>query len=420
MICEHFWKPYDCVARAQPLRNGTGPLHRNTSVWIDPLEKIPPELAGGVVAIGNFEGVHRGHCRLLARLRERARAIGAPAVAVSFDPHPIALLRPEFAPIPLQEPHRKEEILLASGADAVAIIRTSLEFLQLSADEFFDRFVRAGFSAKGMVEGRNFGYGRDRAGNIPVLARECQAAGIPLDVVDIVTGEGEFEVSSTRIRRELAAGRIDVAIALMGRPHRLSGWVALGDKRGATLGFPTANLVGVRVLVPAEGVYAGRTKIQGRSYAVACNIGPNPTFGVSDRKIEAHVIDFAGDLYGQSLDIDLVARIREVRRFGDIEELKRQLVRDIAAARTLVEDFQQPYGTDLGQTIFQWISEELTPSLSALGANIAGAFLAPEGRLRVTLDTPTDLPIHVWMDLLGAFEARLRSVFPEVRTVTLG
>lgn len=387
-------------------------------MWIDPLEDIPKELAGGVVAIGNFEGVHRGHCRLLARLRERARALGVPAVAVSFDPHPIAQLRPEAAPVPLLDSHRKEETLLASGADAVAILRTTPEFLQLSADQFFDRFLHGGFRARGMVEGRNFGYGRGRAGDISVLMRECQSAGISLDVVDIITGEGETEVSSTRIRRELGAGRIEAAVALMGRPHRIRGTVMVGDRRGATLGFPTANLAGVSVLVPGEGVYGGRTSIGGRSHAVACNVGPNPTFGVRERKIEAHVIGYDGDLYDQLLDVDLFARIRDVRRFAGIDELKAQLTADVARATALDAAFQHPYGSDLGQTIAQWIAEEMGPALSPWRATVEHIRFDAAGSLTAILRSPSPLPVHVVIDLLGPFEARLRSVFPEVLSVT--
>lgn len=384
---------------------------------IDPLADIPESLTGGVVAIGNFEGVHRGHCRLLARLRDRARQIQAPAVAVSFDPHPLLLLRPESAPEPLLWTERKEKILVASGANYVAILRTTREFLNLSPDEFFQRIVLRGFRAKGMVEGRNFGFGRGRAGNIELLARQCQSADIPLDVVDIITGEGESEVSSTRIRRELAQGRIDVADQLLGRPYRVLGTVSPGDRRGATLGFPTANLTEIPVMIPKEGVYAGRIKIDGRTLAAACNIGPNPTFQVDSRKFEVHILDYSGDLYGRRIEVDLIERIRDVRAFSGIDDLKEQLARDVDRCRTINKNYMHPFGRDLGQTITQWVDGEIGPSLAALRGQVRKAVLELDGRLTIHLDAPPNLPPHETLGLLGRLDGRLTAVFPEVSSV---
>ena len=380
---------------------------------IDPLKEIPESLQGGVVAIGNFEGVHRGHCRLLAKLRDRARRAGVPAVAVSFDPHPLSLLRPDSPPAPLVWADRKEEILIASGADRTAIFRTTSEFLQLTAEQFFQRIVVDGFRARGMVEGRNFGFGRGRAGDVDVLARHCARAGLSLDVVDVVTGQGETEVSSTRIRREISQGRLVEAMGLLGRPHRVRGRVVKGDGRGAALGFATANLSDVDVLTPAEGVYAGRAIWEGKVHPAACNIGPNPTFGVADRKFEVHLVGFSGDLYGQVLQIDLLQRIRGVRSFTGVDDLRRRIAQDVEEATQVFASFQHPYGCDLGQTIAQWIQGELESALNPPGGAIRRVVLEPCGRLTVDLDAPGPPTPPFTQDLLGSFEDRLREIFPE-------
>lgn len=384
---------------------------------IDPLGNIPESLQGGVVAIGNFEGVHRGHCRLLAKLRERARQAGGPAVAVSFDPHPLSLLRPGSPPAPLLWADRKEEILAASGADRVAIFRTTPEFLQLTAEEFFQRIVVGGFRARGMVEGRNFGYGRGRAGNIDVLARQCASAGLFLDVVDVVVGQGESEVSSTRIRRELSHGRLREATDLLGRPHRVRGRVVKGDGRGAAIGFATANLADVDVLTPAEGVYAGQSVWEGKVHPAACNIGPNPTFGVADRKLEVHLVGFSGDLYGRELQVDLLQRIRGVRSFQGVDDLRRRIAEDVEEAAGISASYRHPYGCDLGQTIAQWIQGELEAAFDSPGGAIQRVVLDPCGRLTVDVESPAHPTPPVAADLLGNFEDRLREVFPEATSL---
>jgi riboflavin kinase/FMN adenylyltransferase len=257
-----------------------------------------------------------------------------PALAVTFDPHPVALLRPEQAPVPLVWPEREIALLRESGATEVGVFQTGPWLLGLSAREFFDRVVRGQFAARGMVEGPNFAFGRDREGNVAVLADWCAAAGIDFEVVEGARIEGEL-ISSSLIRRCLNEGRVEDAARYLGRPHRLRGVVAHGAGRGAGLGFPTVNLAQIDCLVPADGVYAAHAWIDGRepAWPAACHIGPNATFGEHARQVEAHLIGFAGDLYGRSVELDVLQRLRATRRFDGLKELLEQLRRDIDAAR---------------------------------------------------------------------------------------
>ncbi|MGD9721532.1 MAG: bifunctional riboflavin kinase/FAD synthetase [Pirellulales bacterium] len=294
---------------------------------------LPDELRHGAVAIGNFDGVHRGHARIVARLLQRARAVGGPAVVFTFDPHPVRILRPALAPPPLTWTDRKAELLASLGVDAVIAYPTDEELLRLTADEFFQRIVRETLSAKAIVEGPNFCFGRNRAGTIEVLRTLAGAAGIELDVVEPLIEEGQI-VSSSRVRTLIAEGDVTTARRLLTEPYRIRGMVVHGAGRGAKLGFGTANLNAIDTLLPAVGVYAGRAFMNNTVWPAAINIGPNPTFGGAELKVEAHLLDWDGaPLYGQPLEIDFLARLRGVRQFAGVEELKQQLTADVAAAR---------------------------------------------------------------------------------------
>jgi riboflavin kinase/FMN adenylyltransferase len=289
---------------------------------------------GGAVSIGNFDGVHRGHGALLATLRTTARAVDGPAVAVTFDPHPLQLLRPEqFQPL-LTTTGDRAALLEAGGADHVVILRTTPQLLHLSAREFFEQVVRTRLGARGMVEGVNFGFGHNREGNIDTLASLCQDAGLRLIVVPPFEWHGAI-VASSRVRSALVGGAVREAAGLLGRPYRLRGTVATGRRRGQTLGFPTANLEQVITIIPGDGVYAVRVDYGGNLWPAAANVGPNPTFGEQARKIEVHLIGFQGDLLGKELAVDFIERLRDVRSFAGPEQLVEQLRRDIEGARRL-------------------------------------------------------------------------------------
>jgi len=296
--------------------------------WNDPL---PQACRKAVVSIGNFDGVHCGHQRLLERVRLRAAERGVPAVALTFNPHPLSILRPSaFQPL-LTTPALRSRLLLRHGAEHVVVLRTTQDLLALTAAEFFERILIGGFAASGLVEGPNFGFGRDREGDVGTLARFCAAAGMFLEVVQPLEMDGAI-VSSSRVRGALLAGDVAAARRWLGRPYRLSGTVVMGQQRGRSLGFPTANLSGLGVLVPADGVYAGSGWVADRPFPAAIHIGPNPTFGENVHKVEVHLLNFAGELYGQEMAADFLARLRDTRSFSGPEELRRQLATDAKSA----------------------------------------------------------------------------------------
>lgn len=305
-------------------------------ITIENVREFPAEARGAYLTVGNFDGVHRGHERLLARMRAKADLAGAPALAITFDPHPVALLRPDKAPVPLVWLEREVALLREAGATLVGVFRTGPWLLDLPAREFFDQVIRQQLGARGMIEGPNFAFGHDRQGDVGVLRSWCAEAGIDFEVVEPTVIDGQM-VSSSLIRNCLCAGHVREATQLLGRPHRIRGVVSRGAARGAGLGFPTINLTGVDTLIPAEGVYVARAWIesQGVPWPAACNIGSNPTFGEHSRKIEAHLIDFTGDLYGKMVELDFLEFLRPTQTFAGIEDLLRQIACDVERTRRI-------------------------------------------------------------------------------------
>ncbi len=296
------------------------------------LEKLPSACRGGAVAIGNFDGVHLGHARIVERLLANAREVGGPAVVFTFDPHPAMVLRPDAAPQPLTWIDRKAELLAALGVDAMIAYPTDEALLALTAEEFFERIVLEQLAARAMVEGPNFAFGRGRRGTIELLRTLTSGAQIRLDVVAPIWDAGEI-VSSSRVRKLVASGNVEEAGRLLTAPYRIRGLVSHGAGRGAKIGFPTANLAGVDTLLPAQGVYAGTVERDQRRIAAAINVGPNPTFGEQAVKIEVHLADYSGSLYGQTLEVDFLVRLRDIRPFANVAALKTQLADDVAAAK---------------------------------------------------------------------------------------
>jgi riboflavin kinase / FMN adenylyltransferase len=295
----------------------------------------PTLYRGGFVSIGNFDGVHRGHQAMIAALVRHARSAGVPAVVLTFEPHPITLLRPEQSPPQLNTPERKAELLGRCGVDCTIAYPTDWDLLNLSPQEFFDRIVLGELQARGLVEGPNFFFGHGRAGDIHTLEQLCRQAGLVLEIVPPVTIEGQM-VSSSVVRSLISGGRIAEAVALLGHPYRVRGTVVSGAERGRQLGFPTANLDGIHTLLPPDGVYAGVAHHAGRRYPAAVSLGPNTTFGEDARKLEVYLIGFSGDLYGHELDLDFIERLRDMRSFANIEELRQQLEQDVEQTRQLV------------------------------------------------------------------------------------
>ena len=295
-------------------------------------DDLPGNGRGGIVSIGNFDGVHVGHAALLRETRAVAAAVGGPVLAMTFDPHPLCLLAPERYQVALTTIADRAEQLEQIGVDQVIVLRTTPELLNLTPEAFFQRILRDRLQVRGIVEGFNFRFGKDRLGTNALLAQLCAASGLAFRELAPFARAG-VPVSSSRVRNALSQGDIAEATALLNRRYHIRGTVRVGAGRGRTIGFPTANLEGVETLLPAEGVYAVSVRVAGQTWAGAANIGPNPTFGEEARKIEVHLIDYTGDLYGTEVVVEFSARLRDTRKFGSVEELKTQLQQDIAAAR---------------------------------------------------------------------------------------
>jgi len=308
------------------------------SLLVRGLKSIPPEVCGGAIAIGNFDGIHIGHRQLANLLKGQSDSVGGPSVVLTFEPPPMKLLRPELLPPALTWMERRAEILFGLGIDAVIVMETSHDLLELSANCFYEQILVKQLMVKGIVEGPNFHFGKDRLGDIELLDSLCQQYGVQLTIADGQSESGHW-VSSSRIRNLLGQGEIREANHLLVEPYRLRGCVSHGAARGRTIGFPTANLEGIDVLVPPHGVYAGRTEIDGKSYATAIHIGPNPTFGENVKKIEVHLVEFSGDLYGFMMEVEVIDRIRGVQKFDGVEQLKSQLKLDIQLAQSLYRDY---------------------------------------------------------------------------------
>ncbi|MDA1051369.1 MAG: bifunctional riboflavin kinase/FAD synthetase [Planctomycetota bacterium] len=300
------------------------------------LDEFPAELRGGAVSIGNFDGVHQGHARIVETLRAQATKIGGPAIVFTFDPHPVRLLRPEEVPPPLTWADRKAELISELGVDGMIVYPTDENLLALTPQEFFREKVVERLDARAMVEGPNFFFGKDRAGNIEMLRTLCDKSEVTLEVVPPLTMGGDY-VSSSRIRRLIEAGDVGQAAQMLTRPYRIRGMVTHGAGRGAKIGFPTANIDAIDTILPGTGVYAGLALFANQRWPTAVNIGPNPTFGEDRLKVEAHLIGYSGSLYGQPLEVDFLARVRETRPFASVEELVRQLERDIEIATQVAE-----------------------------------------------------------------------------------
>lgn len=288
------------------------------------LADLPSRARKGAVAVGNFDGVHRGHAKIIAQLLSRSKEFGGPAVVFTFDPHPVRLLRPEQCPPPLTWTERKAELLAKLGVDWIVSYPTDQRMLALTAREFFDEIIGAALGAKAMVEGPNFYFGKNREGTIEKLREFTSAAGVSLDIVEPVEIDGEL-VSSSRIRTLIGThGDVATARRLLTQPYRLRGMVTHGAGRGATIGVPTANLAGIDTLLPSPGVYAGLAWLDKLPWQAAINIGPNPTFGESVPKVEVHLIGWKKPLYGAALEVDFLTRLREIQPFGSVELLKAQ------------------------------------------------------------------------------------------------
>ena len=298
------------------------------------LESFDPPPGGVVLTIGNFDGFHRGHQELVRVARQVAASrTSASVVALTFEPHPRTILSPGHAPPQLTTADDKLDLLTRCGVDEVIVMRSEPKLFQRSAREFLELITRR-CRPFAMIEGASFSFGRGREGSVAMLAESASRLGYALTVVDtLICAElpGKPGISSSAIRDAVARGDVAAAEAMLARPYSVTGTVAAGAGRGKSLGFPTANLEDIPQLVPGEAVYAAAAELtDGRLHAAAVNIGPQPTFDSDVRRVEAHLIDFDGNMRGSRLRIHFFARIRGQIKFATPDELAAQLREDVA------------------------------------------------------------------------------------------
>jgi riboflavin kinase/FMN adenylyltransferase len=290
-----------------------------------------------VVALGNFDGVHLGHQEVLRRAVEEGRRRGMKVVAATFHPHPRAILGAGDPPKLLTPVELRSEMLLAHGVDEVWVIPFDLALSRKTPEQFIKDVLIGEGGAGVVVVGKNFRFGYQAAGHFGDLLRLMRGAGGTAVGVQVCEGGMEGGISSTRIRALISGGEVTEAAGLLGRPYVLRGEVVLGDKRGTSIGFPTANVQpDAEAVIPARGVYAGFVSFGEKLYAACTNVGVAPTFARTESRVEAHLLDFEGDLYGRIVDVSFVERIRVERRFSGVEELTEQIRRDVEEARIIV------------------------------------------------------------------------------------
>ena len=299
---------------------------------------IPAHSRGAIISIGNFDGVHEGHKNLITQMKTLGKTIfhsPAPIVAITFYPHPLLILKPGINLSFLSTLEQKKKLLQAAGADFVAVLKTDDGLLELQAEEFFEKIIFETFKAQGIVEGPDFHFGKNRTGNIDLLKELCITRNILGTIATPFMVDNEV-VSSSRVRKAIQTGDMLQAKKLLGRTYSIEGKVVSGAKRGRTIGFPTANLENIQTLLPMNGVYAALCNIGNKTFATAVNIGPNPTFSELSQKVEAHLLDFEGDLYDHTIEINFLEKIRNVKTFVDKNALVQQLELDIQQTRNLV------------------------------------------------------------------------------------
>jgi riboflavin kinase/FMN adenylyltransferase len=298
---------------------------------------FPEALRGGVLCVGNFDGVHAGHARMLATGKSCAQERHAPFTIMTFDPHPAAILRPEAPRVPLTTGEQRRELLAAFDPDVLLIIPTTREFLAIAPDEFLGKIVHERLQVRLMVEGPSFTYGRGAKGTVQTLQQGGPALGIESLIVPTeqvtLSDLTLVNVSSSLTRWLVEKGRVKDVGQCLNRPYALRGEVVHGAQRGNGLGFPTANLA-PRQLLPAPGIYAGIARLtDGRRFKAAISIGDNPTFHGAATTVEAHLLDFSEDLYGQAIEIEFHLWLREMLPFAGAGPLVAQMHKDVAQTR---------------------------------------------------------------------------------------
>jgi len=288
-----------------------------------------------VATLGNFDGVHRGHQEIIRRAVKHATDAGVPAVAVTFHPHPVSVVRSRRAPLMMNTLRQRIRLLATHGIDIVALLHFTPTFAAVGASAFVREYLAKRLAIQHLVVGRNVGFGRGRTGNAELLCELGRELGFAVDVVVPVLVDG-VRVSSSRVRKAIGDGELGAAARMLGRPYAVEGRVVHGHHRGHGLGFPTANLRLAGRQLPPDGVYAVRVLIREERYRGVANLGFNPTFSDRERSLETHLFDFAGDLYGRRISVTFVRRLRGERRFPNPRVLARQIEQDAAQARQVL------------------------------------------------------------------------------------
>jgi riboflavin kinase/FMN adenylyltransferase len=295
-------------------------------------EQVPESARGATVAIGNFDGVHKGHQALL----QHARALGEKLGVLVFEPHPQEFFRPDTPRFRLTPFRAKARLLEHNGVDLLFALHFDAAFASLSADEFIEKVLVQGLGVRHVIVGEDFCFGKGRKGNLALLQARSKELGFGVTTFSLI-GEGDLsKISSTNIREALRNGNPEVAAALLGHPWTVEGRVETGDQRGRTIGFPTANVSLEGYLEPALGVYAVRVEVDGRKYGGVANFGRRPTFDKKDVLLEVHIFDFEGDIYGQPIVVSFISFLRPEMKFAGLDALKAQIAKDSEAARALL------------------------------------------------------------------------------------
>jgi len=290
---------------------------------------------GGVGTIGNFDGVHRGQRAALDRVVARGRELGVPSLVITFDPHPMVILRPDQAPQPLTTPQQKERLLEEAGIGVLLVVRFTPELSRVTARQFVHDFLHGRLALQEIHVGEGFVFGHKREGNVDLLREMGESLGLRTVAIEEVVWKGE-RISSTRIRRAVADGKIGDAAAMLGRPYSIEGVIMRGDRMGQKLGWPTINVAPDNKLLPADGVYAGKVFFPSYPATFDCvtNIGTRPTvYENYQRVVESHIFDFKSDVYGERVEVSFYKRLREERIFPTVMDLSAQIARDVEAAR---------------------------------------------------------------------------------------
>src|SRR5499425_2322448 len=296
------------------------------------LPSVPPERRPSAVALGVFDGVHLGHRAILGAAVAHARATGAPALACTFEPNPLEVLQPDRAPLPITTLDERLELIAGCGVDGTIVLTFTRELAAVEPEAFVKDVLVERLAARHVVVGFNHRFGRGARGDAALLRELGARMGFAVDVIAPLAVDG-VPVSSTSIRTALGRGDVEAATRMLGRPYTLPGTVVAGAGRGRPLGFPPANVAPVRPVLVAPGVYACTIEVAGQPRRAVVNVGVRPTFGEDTLAVEAYLLDFSGDLYGQTVRLTFVSRVREERRFPSVDALRAQIADDVEMAR---------------------------------------------------------------------------------------